>query len=109
MTREELQQELRELSEEKERAIREHDAKLLEIQEKQQESLQELNEKKFRMLSEIVDGRLQADAAMRKALAEEKTQYKLECMRIENKRQQFFADYKAQSPDENQDTASVWK
>lgn len=104
-----MQQKLRGLSEEKERAIREHEAKLLEIQEKQQESLQELNKKKSRMLLEIADGRRQADAAMRKALAEEKTQYKLECMRIENKRQQLFADYKAQSPDENQDTASVWK
>ena len=103
MTREELQQKLRELSEEKERAIRGHDGEVLRIQEEQQTALQELNEKKFRMLKEIADEKRQADAAMRKAMAEEKTQYKLECMRIENERNQLFADYKAQQPEDDRE------
>lgn len=103
MTREELQQKLRELSEKKERVIREHDAKLSGIQERQQTALQELNEKKFRMLKEMADGKRQADAAMRKAMAEEKTLYKLECMRIENERVQIFADYKAQQPEDDRE------
>lgn len=103
MTREELQQKLRVLSEEKERAIREHDARLMEIQEKQQTALHELNEKKFRMLQEIADGRRKADAAMRKASSEEKTRYKLECMRIENERVQLFADFNAQQPGDDRE------
>lgn len=98
-----MQQKLHGLSEEKERAIREHDARLMEIQEKQQTALHELNEKKFRMLQEIADGRRQAEAAMRKESAEEKTRYKLECMRIENERVQLFADYKAQQPEDDRE------
>ncbi len=103
MTREELQQKLRVLSKEKERAILGHDAKLSEIQENHQTTLQELNEKKFRVLTEIADDRRKADAAMRKASSEEKTRYKLECMRIENERVQLFADYKAQQPEDDRE------
>lgn len=103
MTREELQQKLRERSEEKERAIRGHDGEMLRIQEEWQEAIHKLNEKKSRMLSEIADERRRADAAMRKALTKEKTEHKLECMRIENERVQLFADYKAQQPEEDRE------
>ena len=103
MTREELQQKLHGLSEEKERAIREHDAKLAEIQEKHLDTLHDLEAWKYSVLAEIKEDRRTADSAMRKESAEEKTRYKLECMRIENERVQLFADYKAQQPGDDRE------
>lgn len=100
MTREELQAKLQELAAKKEEAIRRHNARLLVIQESQQEALSEIEARKTTFIATIVSQRREVDKKMRSDTMLERTQHKLECMAIENERQQLFVDYKAEKAQE---------
>ncbi len=99
MTREELQQKLRELEEMKEAEMRLHESNLCDINEKQREELAAVEDRKHIFMHKIAGERREIDSRMRHAVCEEQVRYKTENMRIENKRQQLFADYKAQAND----------
>lgn len=103
MTRDELQLELRKISEMKKEAMRIHEEKLCAIAEAQQDTLCAIDRRKHDVLAEIAAARREADSVTRKANTNEQIRYKTECMDIEDKRQQLFADYKA-LPKESGDT-----
>ncbi len=96
MTREELQQELRKLESEKQQLLRDHETRMYEIAEQQQATLYTLGAKKRSLYAEIAAAKREADAIMRRDNRDEQIRYKTQCITIENKRQQLFADYKAQ-------------
>ncbi len=100
MTREELQQKLRELQTRKQNAIREHDERLLDITEAQQKTLADIADRQHVFMLGIKKDKRNCDSIMRKANMEENTRFKLEKMAIANDERQLFADYKAQGNDD---------
>ncbi len=95
-----MQQKLRELEEMKEAEMRLHESNLCGITGKQREELAAVEDKKLDFMRKIAGERREIDSRMRHAVCEEQVRYKTENMRIENKRQQLFADYKAQTNEE---------
>lgn len=94
-----MQQELRWLTDQKVKAMREHEARMSEITERQQQTVFDAMEKRAEILHELASVRRKADAERIAAARDEAVRYKTECMTIENSRQQLFADYKAQKPE----------
>ncbi len=100
MTREELQQKLRELQTRRNNAIREHDERLFAIAETRQKTLASIEDRKASFMSQYKTDKRNCDSAMRKAGAEESTRYKLLKIALADEERQLFADYKAQGSDD---------
>ncbi len=96
MTREELQQELRQLDEMKVNEVSKHITILREIEEAQRDSLAAINEEDHKFRIKMTGLRRKADSTMRKLASAEHIRHKAECIRLESTKQQLFADYKAQ-------------
>ncbi len=101
MTREELKQEIAKLNDAKEAAMRQHEHNMYEITSKIKNDLAAVEAKKHAFMQQIANERMDMDidTAMRHAACEEQVRYKAERMRIEDEKQQLFADYKAQAND----------
>ncbi len=104
MTREELQEKLRELEERKLSAMRLHETKLTEIVEHHADTVEKLKQMKHEMLEKISSVRRVSLATMREAQRDECVRYKTINMRLDNERQQLFADYKAQGEEKQENS-----
>lgn len=100
MTREELKQEIAKLNEVREATMRQHEHNMYEITSKMKNDLAVVEARKHAFMQKIAKERMDIDTAMRHAACEEQVRYKAERMRIEDEKQQLFADYKAQANEE---------
>lgn len=103
MTRDELQQELRKISERKEQEIMRNECTVLQIQEQYKQVVNGLEARRCQFMQTLREERSEAEKAMRKASADERVRHRTAGLALEDLRQQLYADYKAQKPEAEAD------
>ena len=102
MTRDELQLELRKISERKEEEIRKNERIQLEIQEQYKQKMHDIDIRRHNIMQTFQSERLEVERIKSK----ERVRYRMARLTLEDERQQLFADYKA-LPKESGDTQTA--